>query len=552
MKRKDFFKLTAAGGALAIIAPVSACESSANNSTNSTTSRPSLSNQAFDVAPSIFENLTIKDIHAKMKAGELRATELTQHYLDRINKYDMAGPKINSVIALNEKALEEAKKLDATRKDGDDLGPLHGIPILLKDNINTQKADGMRTTAGSLALLELWPEEDAPIVKKLKAAGAIILGKTNLSEWANFRSSSSSSGWSAVGGLTKNPHVLDRSACGSSSGSGAAVAASFCQVAIGTETDGSIVCPSAINGIVGFKPSVGLVSRTGIIPISDSQDTAGPMARHTSDAIAVLKAIHGKDVEDAKTLSIPTDLITDDLSIKLNGARLGICTNFLGRNSIMDAHFEKIKNELTNAGAILIDVDLSTRNYGAAEWEILQVEFKNGLNAFLNKYGNAKTPNSLAELIAFNKANESTEMPFFKQETFESSETKGDLTEKAYLDALITAKKEAADQIDAIMDENNLVALVAPTNGPSWVVDMVNGDRFTGGSSSAAAVAGYPNVTVPASSYQNLPLGLSFFGRKWSDFSLLSLATDYEKQFPKRISPAYLPTLSPLESKISS
>lgn len=552
MKRKDFFKLTAAGGALAIIAPVSACESSANNSTNSTTSRPSLSNQAFDVAPSIFENLTIKDIHAKMKAGELRATELTQHYLDRINKYDMAGPKINSVIALNEKALEEAKKLDATRKDGDDLGPLHGIPILLKDNINTQKADGMRTTAGSLALLELWPEEDAPIVKKLKAAGAIILGKTNLSEWANFRSSSSSSGWSAVGGLTKNPHVLDRSACGSSSGSGAAVAASFCQVAIGTETDGSIVCPSAINGIVGFKPSVGLVSRTGIIPISDSQDTAGPMARHTSDAIAVLKAIHGKDAEDAKTLSIPTDLKTDDSSIKLNGARLGICTNFLGRNSIMDAHFEKIKNELTNAGAILIDVDLSTRNYSAAEWEILQVEFKNGLNAFFNKYGNEKTPNSLAELIAFNKANESTEMPFFKQETFESSETKGDLTEKAYLDALITAKKEAADQIDAIMDENNLVALVAPTNGPSWVVDMVNGDRFTGGSSSAAAVAGYPNVTVPASSYQNLPLGLSFFGRKWSDFSLLSLATDYEKQFPKRISPAYLPTLSPLESKISS
>lgn len=551
MKRKDFFKLTAAGGALAIIAPVAACSNN-TNSTSSSTAKAPLTNTPFDVIPSRFENLTIAEIHEEMKAERLSAKELTQHYLDRINKYDMAGPKINSVIALNGNALDEADKLDRQRKNGENLGPLHGIPVLLKDNINTQKADGMRTTAGSLALLELWPEEDAPIVKKLKAAGAIILGKTNLSEWANFRSSSSSSGWSAVGGLTKNPHVLDRSACGSSSGSGAAVAASFCQVAIGTETDGSIVCPSAINGIVGFKPTVGLVSRTGIIPISDSQDTAGPMARHVSDAEIVLKVIHGKDEEDAKTAAIPSDLKTDGFSLKLNGAKLGVCTNFLGRNTFMDASFEQVKEELKQAGAELIEVELNTRNYGAAEWEILQVEFKNGLNAFLNKYGNAKTPNSLAELIAFNKENESTEMPFFKQETFESSEAKGSLTDKAYLDALKTAKKEAADQIDAIMDEHGLDALIAPTNGPSWVVDMVNGDRFTGGSSSAAAVAGYPNVTVPANSHQNLPLGLSFFGRKWSDFSLLSLAADYEKQFPKRISPAYLPTLSPLESKISS
>jgi amidase len=551
MKRKDFFKIGAGAGALAIFAPVAACSNNTNSNSSSTAKAP-LTNTPFDVIPSRFEKLTIAEIHEEMKAERLSAKELTQHYIDRINKYDMAGPKINSVIALNGKALDEAEKLDKQRKNGEDLGPLHGIPVLLKDNINTQKADGMRTTAGSLALLELWPEEDAPIVKKLKAAGAIILGKTNLSEWANFRSSSSSSGWSGVGGLTKNPHVLDRSACGSSSGSGASVAASFCQVAIGTETDGSIVCPSAINGIVGFKPTVGLVSRTGIIPISDSQDTAGPMTRHVSDAEIVLKVIHGKDEEDAKTAAIPSDLKTDASSLKLKGAKLGVCTNFLGRNTFMDASFEQVKEELKQAGAKLIEVELNTRNYGAAEWEILQVEFKNGLNAFLNKYGNAKTPSSLAELIAFNKENESTEMPFFKQETFESSEAKGSLTDKAYLDALKTAKKEAADQIDAIMDEHGLDALIAPTNGPSWVVDMVNGDRFTGGSSSAAAVAGYPNVTVPANSHQNLPLGLSFFGRKWSDFSLLSLAADYETQFPKRISPAYLPTLSPLESKISS
>jgi|AntAceMinimDraft_1070359.scaffolds.fasta_scaffold06476_2 amidase len=550
MKRKDFFKLTAAGGALAVIAPISACNSTSSD--NKALSRPAFSNDAFTVEPSIFEGQTIADIHAKMQAGELSATEITQHYIDRINKYDMAGPKVNAVIALNGKALNEAKKLDTKLKNGEEIGLLHGIPILLKDNINTQKSDGMRTTAGSLALMELWPESDAPIVKKLKKAGAIILGKTNLSEWANFRSTSSSSGWSAVGGLTKNPHILDRSACGSSSGSAAAVAASFCQVAIGTETDGSIVCPSAVNGIVGFKPSVGLVSRTGIIPISESQDTAGPMTRNIFDAIAVLTAIHGEEEEDIKSKEIPSDLATDATSRKLKGAKLGICTNFLGRNTLMDAGFEKVKKELTDAGAELIEVELDTIGYGGAEWEILQYEFKNGLNSYLAKYGNSKTPSSLEDLIAYNIEFADKEMPFFKQETFESSQQKGDLTDKDYLDALKTAKEEAADQIDTIMDKHGLDALIAPTNGPSWVVDMINGDRFTGGSSSAAAVAGYPNITVPAGSHQNLPLGISFFGKKWSDFSLLSLAADYEAQFPNRISPAYLPTLSPLESKISS
>lgn len=547
MKRKDFFKLAAAGGAIAVVAPITACESPIKGSTKE--KRPPLSNEAFVVEKSIFENQTIAEIHEKMKAGELSAVEITQHYIDRINKYDMAGPSINSVICINETALDEAKRLDEKLKNGETLGLLHGIPVLLKDNINTQKVDGMRTTAGSIALMELWPEDDAPIVKKLKAAGAIILGKANLSEWANFRSNSSSSGWSGVGGLTKNPHMLDRSACGSSSGSGAAVAASFCQVAIGTETDGSIVCPSAINGIVGFKPSVGMVSRTGIIPISDSQDTAGPMTRHVSDAIAVLMAIHGEDPEDLKTQAIPADLAKDASSHKLNGAKLGVCTNFLGRNKAMDKVFEQVKMQLEDAGAELIEVELNTRNYGAAEWEILQYEFKNGLNEYLVKYGNSAVPGSLEELIAYNKEHAEQEMPFFGQETFESSQEKGDLSDKTYQDALVTAKKEAEDQINEIMQKHNLDALIAPTNGPSWVVDVVNGDRFTGGSSSAAAIAGFPNVTVPAGSHQNLPLGVSFFGRKWSDFKLLSLAADYEAQFPNRCSPAFIPTLSPLESK---
>lgn len=545
MKRKDFFKIGAAGGAFAVLAPLTACETAKSNDN---AAEPSLaSNMGFKVSNSIYEHKNIKDIHADMLAGTLTSRVLTQHYLDRIKEIDQSGPTINSVIAVNPKALDEARALDAHLGEFQKpVGVLHGIPVLLKDNINTRKSDGMRTTAGSLALMELWPEEDAPLVKKLREAGAVILGKANLSEWANFRSSNSSSGWSGVGGLTKNPHILDRSACGSSSGSGASVAASLCQFAIGTETDGSIICPSAINGIAGLKPTVGAISREGVVPISSSQDTAGPMARNVTDLKLALDALgyNAPNPDDAKSADLPEDWKKEQ-NITLKGARLGICTNFLGRNPIIDNQFEKVKAELEEAGAELVDVEINTRTYGGAEWEILQYEFKHDLNAFLEKYGHDGVPKSLEELIAYNKEHAEEEMPFFGQEIFESCQEKGPLTEQTYLDAVETAKKEAAGQIDRIMDEHSLHALVAPSNGPTWVVDVINGDSFSGGSSSPAAVSGYPNVTVPAGGHLGAPLGVSFFGRKWSEYTLLALAADYEANFPHRLSPAFMPTLSP-------
>lgn len=537
MKRKTFFQLSLGGGALALLAPSIACERTETVNQTET---------AFSVETSPFDSMSIADIHREIQEKRLNAETLSMHYLNRINKFDKSGLALNSVICTNPKALEQAREIDLAAFP---VGPLHGIPVLLKDNINTRKSDGMRTTAGSLALMELWPEEDAQIVQKLRDAGAIILGKTNLSEWANFRSTNSSSGWSAVGGLTKNPHVLDRSACGSSSGSGASVAASLCQLAIGSETDGSIVCPSAINGIAGFKPTVGAVSREGIVPISSSQDTAGPMARNIQD-LKICMDVIGYDtsnLDDQKSADLPTNWKNFN-SRSLQGARLGVCTNFLGRNGLMDQHFEQVKKQLIDAGAELIEVAINSRAYSAAEWEILQYEFKHDLNAYLKEYGNQNTPADLESLIVFNKENKEKELVFFGQEILESSQQKGDLTDKEYLDALETAKKEAGGQIDQLIEEHQLDALIAPTNGPSWVVDIINGDSFTGGSSSAAAVAGYPNVTVPSGQVMNLPIGLSFFGKKWSDYTLLSLAASYESSFNARVVPTYLKTLNPILS----
>jgi amidase len=540
MKRRDFFRLGVAGGAVAVLAPTLACTSSSSKAID-----VSKTLSGFDVETSPYENLSIPEIQEQISSGNLSAYALTQHYIDRIKSIDWAGPTINSVIAINQKALDEAKALDAHYAESKDwVGPLHGIPVLLKDNINTRKSDGMRTTAGSLALMELWPEEDAPIVKKLRDAGAIILGKTNLSEWANFRSSSSSSGWSAVGGLTKNPHLLKRSACGSSSGSGASVAASLCHFAIGTETDGSIICPSAVNGIAGLKPTVGAISREGIVPISSSQDTAGPMAPRVIDLKIALDALGYDQTEanDPKSSDLPSEWKTTS-NAKLKGARLGLCTNFLGRNTHIDTNFARVRKQLEEAGATIIELSINTRAYGGAEWEILQYEFKHDLNAFLQKYGNASIPQSLEELIAFNKEHAEKEMPFFQQEIFESCQEKGDLTEQTYLDALETAKKEAAGQLDALLEEHQLDAFIAPSNGPTWVIDLINGDSFSGGSSSPAAVSGYPNVTVPAGGHLGAPLGLSFFGAKWSEYKLLALAADYEALFPERLTPNFVENL---------
>lgn len=485
---------------------------------------------------------SVEQLQAKMAAGELTSRALTQYFLARIEAVDRKGPKLNSIIEVNPDALKIADALDAERRARKVRGPLHGIPVLLKDNIDT--GDAMLTTAGSLALVGSKPRGDAFIVKQLRAAGAVILGKTNLSEWANFRSTRSSSGWSGRGGQTRNPYAPDRSPCGSSSGSGSAVAAGLAVFAVGTETNGSIVCPSAVNGIVGVKPTVGLASRSGIIPISASQDTAGPMARTVKDAALLLAGMMGADQEDTATDALKDRALPDLMSgLKpdaLRGKRIGVARNMAGFHEGVDVVFEAALKQLTAAGAVLVD-PATLKPEGASskdQFAVLLYEFKDGLNRYLATRDGG--PRTLAELIEFNKKEAARELPYFGQEIFLQAQEKGPLTDKDYIEAHQRSRKANREGIDAVLKEHKLDAIVAPTLGPAWVIDLINGDKYIGGGvSTPPAVAGYPHVTVPAGYLHGLPIGLSFIGAAWSEPQLLGLAYGFEQATHARKPPQF-------------
>ena len=486
-----------------------------------------------------FSETSIAGLHDAMQRGELSSEELVKWYLHRIDTIDRAGPQLNSIIEINPDALQIARALDGEWKMSGPRGPLHGIPVVLKANIDT--ADQMHTSAGSLALAEHAPSTDAFLVKRLRDAGAVLLGKANLSEWANFRSSHSSSGWSSVGGQTRNPYDTARSPCGSSSGSAVAVAANLTVVAVGTETDGSVVCPSGINGIVGIKPTVGLVSRSGIIPIAHSQDTAGPMARSVRDAAILLAAITGVDADDAATAAAPAvDNYSSNLTADgLRDKRIGVLRSYHGAGS--NPHVEKILEASIQAleaqGATVIDsIEIDVDDMHAAEYEVLLYEFHADLNAYFQKSG---TPiGSLAELISFNDANAETVMPIFGQDIIIKAQAKGPLTEPAYLKALETSRRIARSSIDDALATHKLDALIAPTNGPAWMIDHVNGDSYGVGSSSLAAISGYPAVTVPAGFAAGLPVGLSFMGKPWNEKQLIEIAYAFEQATEARKAPS--------------
>ncbi len=486
--------------------------------------------------------ITISELQEKMTAGTQTSLSLTKMYLKRIKDIDANGPKINSVIELNPDALVIAEALDKERKAGKTRGPLHGIPVLIKDNINS--GDKMMTTAGSLALTGNVATKDAFIVAKLREAGAVLIGKTNLSEWANFRSSRSTSGWSSRGGQTKCPYILDRNPSGSSAGSGAATAANLCAIAIGTETDGSIVSPASINGLVGIKPTVGLWSRSGIIPISKTQDTAGPMARTVRDAAILLGALTGVDITDDATKESEGKNYKD-YTVFLNkdglkGKRIGIeKTHLLGHEGVVTVFKEAI-SQLTNHGATIVEIDLikSLTEIGNAEFQVLLYEFKDGLNSYLKSANNKMK--SLEDVIAFDKLNEKSAMPYFKQETLINSEQKGDLNSKEYTDAL--AKTLSSRKIIAeLMTKNNLDAVCGITNGLAGCIDLINGDYDTGFSlSTPAAISGFPHITVPMGFVQELPLGISFIATAYKESKLLSIAYAYEQATKKRRSPKFI------------
>jgi amidase len=470
------------------------------------------------------------------------ATALVRRYLARIAEID---PAVNSVIELNPDALAIARALD---QEGTRRGPMHGIPVLLKDNIDTH--DKMMTTAGSLALEGWTPPKDSFVAARLREAGAVILGKTNLSEWANFRSGRSTSGWSGRGGQTRNPYALDRNPSGSSSGSGAAVSANLCAVAVGTETDGSIISPSTLCGIVGIKPTVGLISRSGIIPIAHSQDTAGPMARTVTDAAILLGAMTGVDPADPATEASRGKGHRDYAPFLeaggLKGARIGVARKFFRPGAVGESVVENAIEVLKREGAILVDpADLPTHGtLGQGEFEVLLYEFKTGLNAYLAGVDPKLPVHSLEELIAFNEKHKEREMPYFGQETLIRAQAKGPLTEKPYLDALEKCRRlSRAEGIDAVMNQHKLDALVAPSGGPAPKTDLVHGGRSVGGSSGAAAIAGYPNITVPAGESFGLPLGVSFFGRAWSEPALIRIAFAFEQATRARRAPKFLTTV---------
>jgi amidase len=534
MKRRAFLETSTLASVLAISKPASLLASG-----------PSSPAHLFS-PPNEFEleELTISELQDGMKTGKFTSRSLVKKYLDRIDEIDKHGPAINSVIEINPDAVAIAEALDRERKEKGARGPLHGIPILIKDNIDT--ADRMMTTAGSLALLGSTPAQDSYVAKKLREVGAVILGKTNLSEWANIRSNHSTSGWSGRGGQTRNPYALDRNPCGSSSGSGAAAAANLCAAAIGTETDGSVVCPSSANSLVGIKPTVGLVSRAGIIPIAHSQDTAGPMARTVSDAAMLLGALTGIDGNDGATKAQKS--FTDYTKFLdkggLKGARLGIVRKNFGFNDGVDKLMNDHIAEMKRLGAVVVDpADIPTSGkFDDSELEVLLYELKADLNNYLKGLGSNARVHSLKEVIEFNEKNRDREMPYFGQDLFIKAEAKGPLTEKKYLQALAKNHLLSRTQgLDFIIREHRLDALIAPTGGPAWPTDWINGDHFTGGYSTASAVAGYPHITVPAGYVFGLPVGISFFGAAWSEPKLIQYAYAFEQATRVRQAPRFLP-----------
>ena len=500
------------------------------------------------VAPFELEEVTLDDLAQRMESGELTSKKITEMYLERIAAIDQAGPTLRSVLETNPDALDIADALDRERAEKGPRGPLHGIPILLKDNIATH--DKNTTTAGSLALEGSIHPKDSFVAQKLREAGMVLLGKANLSEWANFRSTRSSSGWSGRGRQCKNPYALDRNPCGSSSGSGVSVSANLTAVAIGTETNGSIVCPSHANGIVGIKPTVGLVSRSGVIPISHSQDTCGPMARTVRDAALVLGALTGLDQRDLATSRSVSDAYNDYVRFLdaegLSGARIGVARKHFGFHPRVDDLMEEAIRTMAAAGAKIVDSvePPGWQEVGEHSGKAMRYEFKAGIEAYLRSLGRDFPLRTLADLIDWNEKHQDTSMPFFGQEIFHQAEELGDLRNDDYKNSLATAQRLARKEgIDKVMGEHELDAIIAPTGGPAWKTDLVNGDNFGGGSSTAAAVAGYPNITVPAGFVSGLPVGISFFGRAWSEPVLLRIAYAFEQATQHRQAPKFLPSL---------
>jgi amidase len=499
-----------------------------------------------DALPPLIDvvELSAVDASERMTAGTLTSRALTQAYLDRIRLIDDAGPTLNAVLEINPTAIADAEALDSERKAGKVRGPLHGIPILIKDNIDIA---GMVNSAGSLALAENRPKHDAFIVGRLREAGAVIIGKTNLSEWANFRSTRSTSGWSSRGGQTKNPYVLDRNPCGSSSGTGAAIAASLASIGVGTETDGSIICPASVHGLVGIKPTVGLVSRRGIIPIAASQDTAGPMARSVADAAMLLTALAGFDEHDpagntAKGKIPPT--YGPLTGVVLKGRRLGVLRQAMGFHPDVDAAFNKAIDLINAEGATVVDVKINHYSaWDAAELEMLLYEFKDGLNRYLKTSGSPYP--SLEAVIAFNKAHADTVMPFFGQELFERAQAKGPLSDPAYRTAREDARRLAGKEgLLAALDRDRLDAILAPSMSPAWTTDHLLGDHFIGAGYGMAAVAGTPSITVPVGDVHGLPLGLTIMGREYSETDIIALAYSVEQKMKARKPPHFIPTLN--------
>ncbi len=491
------------------------------------------------------EGMSVEDLQSKMQSGQYTSHAIVQMFLDRIREIDKNGPSLNAVIEINPDALAIADSLDKERANKKVRGPMHGIPVLIKDNIDT--GDKMHTTAGSLALADNIASQDAFIVKKLREAGAIILGKTNLSEWANFRSSRSSSGWSSRGGQTKNPYMLDRSPCGSSSGSGVAVAADLCTVAIGTETDGSIACPASMNGVVGIKPTVGLLSRSGIIPISKTQDTPGPFGKTVKDAVILLGAMTGVDSSDAVTKESTGKNKTDYTAFLdvngLKGKRIGVEKTLLHNHESVDAILQKALDQMKSQGAVIVEVAFMGKyqELGNKEFDILKYEFKDGLNHYLAS-SNSKMK-SLADVMKFDEQNEMTAMPYFKQEIMDSAQVKGDLNSKGYIEAM-TELPAIRKFLDDMMAKNKLDAFCGPATGPAWSIDLINGDHWTGyGAYGPAAMAGYPSITIPMGLVSDLPVGLSFFGRAYDEPGLIAIAYAYEQASKNRVAPKYLKSL---------